>query len=386
MLIKLLKKYLGLSLLIFFFLVLPLLANYRIPESFEMIKVLAFLGGTNVFLAILSIVLYYRISVKKDRLLVLLAVWWLILGVSSLINGNHGESWFGQYYRYQGLITFFGLIEFVFLVSKVDFEPTQIRKIFNISGVVNSLIIYGQYISLHWLNQPIYNFNGRMTANLGNPDFAGGFLALIAAYVSPTLWPIFFGAIWLTKSRSALIAFALILILKIFGLFKSNKWRIGLATVILIVLGVIFPLRAVSTFENRLVIWQKALTAISQKPILGWGVENFSWAFQSSLLPNDFDLKNIRVDKAHNEFLEITTAGGVLALGLYIMIWLTVVKNQWRGKSDPWRQNNLVCLGAFLILSNLNVMSIAEYIFFYFVAGVSLRKFSYKFRNNEKPE
>jgi O-antigen ligase len=114
------------------------------------------------------------------------------------------------------------------------------------------------------------------------------------------------------------------------------------------------------------------LMAISQKPIFGWGVENFSIAFQSVLKDNEFDLKNIRVDKAHNEFLEVATTGGIVAFLIYLLIWFLIVKNLWLRKNEPGMENNLIGLAAFFIIANLNVMSIAEYLFFYFIAGISI--------------
>jgi hypothetical protein len=362
----------SLSFLIIFFLVIPIVKNVNFFESFEMIKVLLFIGVTNVYLAIVSSLHYYRTNVKIDKLLIIWSILWVFLAFSSLLNGNQSQSWFGQFYRYQGLITLLAGIEFVFLVSKIDFKPKLTAKLISSFGFVNSLIIFGQYVLINWFNQPVYSFFDRMTANLGNPNFAGGFIALAAAYSSPVLWPIYFGAIILTQSRSALIAFGVVCLLKSFVYLKNKFFKIAIIFFSIGLVLIALPYRQKSDFEDRQVIWPKALMAISQKPIFGWGVENFSIAFQSVLKDNEFDLKNIRVDKAHNEFLEVATTGGIVAFLIYLLIWFLIVKNLWLRKNEPGMENNLIGLAAFFIIANLNVMSIAEYLFFYFIAGISI--------------
>lgn len=127
----------------------------------------------------------------------------------------------------------------------------------------------------------------------------------------------------------------------------------------------LLPQRQASSFDSRNIIWAKGIEAGSTKPILGWGLENFELAFKSTLKPAEFDLKNIRVDKAHNEFLEIFVNSGAVGLTLYIgLVILALIR---------LRYNHQVMLGliGYLIVASLNVVNINEYLFFYLALGLS---------------
>ena len=340
-------------------------------ESFELIKVLGLVFSANLLVAIWLIISHYKIYYKwsmSDKLMTGLVVW---LGITSLLGVDFKNSFFGQYYRYQGLITLFAYLEIYWIVSKSKFD-LSLNKIISISGAINSTYIIGQYLLINFWHQDVYNFYGRMTANLGNPNFAGAFIALASAFNSNWwLEILYLLAIWLTGSRSALLGFGLILAGKIFFKIKSRKIKIGLMAGTVLGLLIFFPQRQMSDFDNRLTIWQKGAEAVLIRPVFGWGVENFSVAFQSRLTNLDFDLKNIRVDKAHNEFLEMAVAGGIPALIIYIAILVTL----WNGIIKTRNITLGLCLAGFMVISFLNVMNVNSYLFFYLIAGLGYTRF-----------
>lgn len=347
-------------LVIFSFLLLPLLKFNYFLDNFEFIKVLAFVCVTNVFITLVLSVsnkpIKYKLLILDKLFLALFAV----MGISSLINGNALVSWFGQYYRYEGMVTMFVCLEFYWLISRLKINFEYLKKVIFLSGIVNSLFVIGQFASSNW--------QGRMAANLGNPNFAGAFIALSFAF-SNNIWyfPLFFVATLVTGSRGALIALIIIFLGKLWLLVKSKIYFGVLVSLVLGTSLIFYPIRATSTFENRGVIWSHAIEAISKKPILGWGADNFANAFQSTVKNNEFDLKNIRVDKAHNELLEIAVGGGLLSLIIYLLI------NYWIIKNLKNRDLILALIG-FYVVSLTNVVSLNTYLFWYFIAGLSTRK------------
>ena len=87
----------------------------------------------------------------------------------------------------------------------------------------------------------------------------------------------------------------------------------------------------------RLWTWGSALSGFIEKPLLGWGPENFSYAFDKYYNPNH-SLVEPWFDRAHNAFLEYLTGGGVLLLLAYLLIFFIFYRHLFRirERSDYW--------------------------------------------------
>jgi O-antigen ligase len=65
--------------------------------------------------------------------------------------------------------------------------------------------------------------------------------------------------------------------------------------------------------------------AFLQRPLLGWGPENFEAAFDRGAEPSTFRHGDLFWDQAHNKIVEELTTKGVLGAFFYLAIWATVV-------------------------------------------------------------
>ena len=100
-------------------------------------------------------------------------------------------------------------------------------------------------------------------------------------------------------------------------------------------------------FVSRASGWQVAFEAIKNRPIFGYGPENFSIAFDRYYDPNlpglemsdPFQGRTAWWDKAHSFFFEIGATAGIPALAVYILIFvflfwqLQKIKNKFREES-----------------------------------------------------
>ncbi len=356
------------GLISFFFIGLPFCFWNWGTDIFEFPKVVVFLTVINFYIfknltnGIITFSGLKSNQIKSVNWILIALMGWLI--VSSLFQGNL-NSWFGQYYRYQGIVTLLGYIGWYWLVKKSFYQlnPMVFCRIMSVGGLLQALFIISQRFFLSEL---------RLAGNLGNPNFAGGYLALVAAFINNWIILGMIGlATWLTGSRSALIAFVLVIMVKLWQRVKSKKVFLTLLGCISVVVVIGFPHRAESVFDRREIIWQKSIEAILARPVLGWGVENFVVAFNSRLKPNEFDLAKIRVDKAHNELLEIGVAGGVPAMALYLILLVVAIRGLWRNHQYQLYSQALLCLVTFVLVSSLNVVNITEYLFFYLVLGIT---------------
>jgi O-antigen ligase len=303
---------------------------------------------------------------------------WLFLAfigvnvISTIINRDFQNGFFGQYYRYQGLVTLACLGGVYFVSSLITNKAKKsMVAIIQWSGLIYSMVVYVQGILFFGLNLPIYNFNGRIAGFMGNPNFMAGFLALAFGFSKFRYLPLYLAAIIFTGSRSGLIGIGVVVILR---LIFYAKIKAKLFLIIFVIAGIgliVFKLenRAISSFDNRAIIWKQTIKAISTKPILGWGKENFAKAFESTLGNNDFDLKHIRVDKAHNEFLDVTIESGIIGLSIYLILVLRVFYILLINLQDPWIRQNLILLTVFFVMAFVNVVNINSYLFLYLSLG-----------------
>jgi len=74
---------------------------------------------------------------------------------------------------------------------------------------------------------------------------------------------------------------------------------------------------------NRLASWEIALKAIGDKPIFGWGQENFELAFSKHFNPKLItdNVSELWFDRAHNNILDIAVTTGLAGLSAYLAIW-----------------------------------------------------------------
>ncbi len=368
------SKFLNIILASLLFVVLPLANWPGLPDSFEFPKAIFF-----NFLFIITIGLKLIGMLPRQRPIVNTAVTHIIISlmvlfqfVSWQVSGGSSAGFWGQYYRYQGLL-FYIEISVIFYLISTPF--IYLKKIISFSALLNCALIFGQYI-LYIFNVPVYHFDGRMTAFFGNPNFAAAFLAFAYPFTTRPgrasnvfLFLLFFCSIFLTGSRSGLIALVSVPIV----LYPSQ--RISLRRLPLLFAPLLFlfllPSRPVSHFDNRLLIWQKSIVAIVQKPLLGWGPENFDLAFTSVLTPSDFDFKNVRVDRAHNLILDTAVNFGLLGLYLLLVIIYLTMSRLYRLRHLSSYAICLSSLIAFLIYSQLNVISLTSFLFFYVLINLS---------------
>ncbi len=84
-----------------------------------------------------------------------------------------------------------------------------------------------------------------------------------------------------------------------------------------------------SISESRFVFWDIADKAIKEKPILGWGSENYSLVFQKYFDPSLYLQSDTTVetwnDRAHNIVFDIGVSGGWTAIVLYFIFLSSLV-------------------------------------------------------------
>lgn len=152
----------------------------------------------------------------------------------------------------------------------------------------------------------------------GNPNYIGCALALtLAGAIAFRLWwyvPIALGGLWLTQSRTAIVAGGCVCLVGLYSRYKTTALILGLLamTVAVSVSG-----GRESSMWMRVGIWQDTINHIT---FFGHGWGSFQDIYAS--WPVHRNIGTQRAAHAYNDFLEIVFETGIAS----ILLWLVVIR------------------------------------------------------------
>lgn len=153
-------------------------------------------------------------------------------------------------------------------------------------------------------------------------------------------------ALLLTPTHAAIYTFfgglvlfgAILLLLDHASTLKRRIGQILLAVLVMAFIGVVVLAFKPGSFVyeqfvghstgSRFVIWDMAWQGIQERPLLGWGLENFqhvSLEFYNPCLGSSHCGPGLWFDRTHNKFLDVLVEMGGLGLVSYIAIFAAVV-------------------------------------------------------------
>lgn len=131
---------------------------------------------------------------------------------------------------------------------------------------------------------------------------------------------------------------------------KLKKAGIAILIALAVVVGGLYVVRDTSFVQNhgilsrianislsdgaaRFSIWGMAFKGVAERPLLGWGQENFNYIFNKHYAPSMYAQESW-FDRAHNEYLDWLVAGGVFGFALWISLFGLALWYLWRPKSS----------------------------------------------------
>lgn len=79
----------------------------------------------------------------------------------------------------------------------------------------------------------------------------------------------------------------------------------------------------------RLMIWSIAWEGLKDRPLLGWGQENFNYLFNENYNPKMYTQEQW-FDRAHNIIFDWLTAGGIVGLLAYLSMYVALLAYIWK--------------------------------------------------------
>ncbi|MBT4349480.1 hypothetical protein HOD19_01720 [bacterium] len=303
--------------------------------------------------------------------------------ISSLFGQNFGFSFWSNFERMDGLLNWLHIILYLVVLIGVLPNKKDWHLFFHVSLLSAwfvALVAVGQRLGLDFV---IESSGGvRLTSTLGNAAYVGSYMMIhivLLAYLfvnNKQLWirifyiisSILFVFILLsTHTRGAFLG--LLLFIFLFGIFylyferkKRNRWYYGILAVF--IAGILFlsllfaqqdsnwvkkvPMLGKvanisltdTTAQSRLMIWRNSFSGVAEKPILGWGEENFQYVFNKYFPIEIFHTlgSEIWFDRPHNILMQHLVQSGILGLILYLSVFIYSIRRLYRKykKDQQW--------------------------------------------------
>lgn len=296
----------------------------------------------------------------------LLIIGWII---STITSQQPYVSFWGTFNRMEGLISWLYYFAFFVVVTGALKKPADWWMALKIAMAGVTLVVLYALAQLFQIQLFARSMDRwRIESSLGNPVFLGGYLASVLPlvlvwafnlksrrWIAWTLMSAATVALIFTLSRGAWIAglLAVLLTLTLYFYRYRPAWikkmlvflGVGLILFVMLTAGwllapkeslfrkmgekAIFRSESMLLRQNN---WSIGLQSFFQKPLTGWGLENFSIAYDRNyrVFDRHVSFQESHVDRAHNEYVGVAVSGGLLALIPYLLMLGYAIYLGWR--------------------------------------------------------
>lgn len=364
------KLLLANRLLIFLVLLTPLIVSKLFVLPFEVPRLVYFRILTELLL-----VAYVWLALRypqyrpqwRNRVVLSILIFTIVIFLSSIFGAQFGQSWWGTLQRSGGLFNWLHLLVFflaLLSINKTSKDRLWLLRIFTGVSLLVALYALGQKFGLNVYESGVY----RLTGTLGNAAMLAGYLLFgfygflyLGVTDRQRVWRWYYGlaaglellVIFMSQTRGSMIglvfSFLFLLAWLSFsqGLNKKVKLslRFGLLFLVLMVASLFIfkssslvknnylldrftDIKLDTTAQTRLYAWQGGWEAFKDKPILGWGYDNFRLGVNHYFDANFYNYVTGETwfDRAHNVLVEYLTTTGVIGLLSYLFIFFATVQ------------------------------------------------------------
>ncbi|OHA91908.1 MAG: hypothetical protein A3J09_00140 [Candidatus Zambryskibacteria bacterium RIFCSPLOWO2_02_FULL_51_21] len=349
----------------------PFLVSSSLFFPFITTKAFAWRAIVEVIFAAWVVLALWDKQYRPKRSIILYAVlaFLAVIGLADLLGVDRAASFWSNFERMEGYISLLHLGAFFLVISSI-FEEKHWTRWWNTSLAASAIMAGYALLQVWGVLQPSQDL-ARVDGTFGNAIYLAVYM-LIHIFVALLLM----AREWRNKNMrwtySLLIIFQIIIIyytatrgailgllggLLVMAVINSmnkedrsiRKASIAVIVGLAVLVGGFFMVKdsafvakspVLSRFstltladiktQGRYFVWPIALEGFKERPILGWGQENFSYVFQEHYKPEMFILEPW-FDRAHNIFLDWAVVGGLLGLLAYLLLYAAYLRVVWRG-------------------------------------------------------
>ncbi|MCL6571837.1 MAG: O-antigen ligase family protein [Bacillus sp. (in: Bacteria)] len=358
-----------------------------------------------------------------------------LIEISTAFSNWKYTSVYGMIDRKEGLISFFSYCS-VFLFSYRQLDVKKLEKVIPGMVIVSAFVsIYGilQHYSLDFLprNSAMRNYSGTYTF-FDNPNFFGSYLVIVillsvTMYLTATnkkLSSLYllttclaFIALIFSNTRSGYVGvFCGLVFLTAFVIYKRKylwkRWATLLITLALLLTIINFTEKGhyfnrISSFfsdsyniasnqstghegSNRYFIWKESLPLVKEYFWFGSGPDTFEFIFSAT--PDErqkyLGSASAKVDKVHNEYLQIAITLGTPALLTYLLLLFAVVRKTFQAVKKVSEKEKLILfvlistIIGYLIQAFFNISTVPVAPIFWAILGITLAQSNLYLKNS----
>jgi len=322
---------------------------------------------------------------RKHWLLYAFAIFVAIIAVADINGVNTFKSFWSNFERMDGWVTLVHLFAYFVVASSVLSTQKLWRRFWLTSIGVSVLTgLYGllQLVGVSALGQGgVGGLSARLDATFGNPIYLAVFM-LFNIFIAAFLWAESWEKNGAGRRLPASLGYGSVIALDTFVLFftgtrgtmlgliggtllsafliaivarnsdRARRYAIGTAVAILVLasgfwlvrdqswvnkVGFLNRLATISTSDNtvkaRFMNWGMAWEGFKERPILGWGQENYAIVFDKYYNPQMYAQEQW-FDRVHNIIFDWLVAGGLLGLLGYLSLFACALWCIWRKGKD----------------------------------------------------
>ena len=333
-----------------------------------------------------------------------------IVAVADIFGENPMKSIWSNFERMEGLVTLIHLFAYFLVASTVLHTEKLWNWFWNTSVGVS--VFLGMYGLLQLAGKITINQGGvRLDATFGNATYLAVYMLFHLFIVAMLLWQrrddrmfrlLYSGImilqivmLYYTATRGTILGFlgGAMLSALLVGLFAKGskavrKISLGILATVVLVVGGFFLVKDAAfvkespvlsrfadisvtetTVSARFMVWNMAWQGVKERPVLGWGQENFNFVFNKYYDPNMYTQEQW-FDRVHNIVFDWLIAAGFLGLLAYGLLFLATLYYLWRRQSRFSITEKSIVTGllAGYTFHNLFVFdNVVSYIFFFTV-------------------
>ncbi len=309
-------------------------------------------------------------------ILVALVTWAGIILAADLGGLNPMKSLWSNYERMEGFVAIFHVVLYVYVLGHMLNTEKLWYYFFNTTLGAASLVACYALFQLGGAIQ-INQGGVRIDATLGNAayfavymlfhSFIAGFMAVRAKtrnvrIMYGVLSLVFVSLLILSGTRGTtlgLVGGALVTLgyITLFsrGAVLARKIGLGALVALVLLVGLFINFRQAEIIQKnptiarianislqagdaRFIIWGMALEGVKERPLLGWGQENFNYVF-NKYYDERLHSEEPWFDRVHNIFFDWLIAGGILGLLSYFAIFFSALYYvAVRPRIDAWKK------------------------------------------------
>lgn len=384
---------------------------------------------------LLLVINYQEYRPRLTSISLALAAFLLSFALSTFVGVDAYHSFWDNHERMLGLFTIVHYIIYYFICSAVFKTWSEWKRALQIFLVAGSLVMFVGVIQKINPDFLLNQGSDRVASTLGNAIYVGGyglFLFFVAMLlivkekvlslrlVNAGLALLALLGLFFSGTRGSLLGLMAGLGVIVVGysvLLKGNRKvrrsLLGIMGGVVVVLGVLFAFRHTDfvahipavgrllttslnggTSDTRLIAWKIGVESWKERPLFGWGPNNFFYAFNKYYNPRslEYGYSETWFDNAHNIIINTLTVQGLFGVLSYWAIFVVALLTMWQSSENREKKVHLVVwTSAFLVAHLVQNITVFEnptsYLYFVFWLALMNRLGSALFfaDSSEKP-